>query len=95
MEDYVHRAAVVEVAKKIRQRHSPLCVTCDYEFSHGEWPAAVYCLRALTLNGENFSIICGGVCPQCVERPSNELLTAIADVLRRTKPDLVVAEGAA
>jgi hypothetical protein len=94
-DDSVHRTAVEGIAKRIRRRPAPLCTTCDYEFSHGEWPAAAYCMRALTLKSENFSIISGMICSQCVKRPPNELLTALADALRRMKPDIVVAEGMA
>ena len=56
-DDNLRMTAVAEAAKRVRRSPAPLCTTCDTEFSHGEWPAALYCLRALTLEGENFSTL--------------------------------------
>ena len=81
-DDDLRMTAVAEAAKRVRRSPAPLCATCDTEFSHGEWPAALYCLRALTLKSQNVSTLGGMICRQCVKRSPNELINAVANASR-------------
>ena len=92
-DDKVRLAVIREAARRAFRRPTPICGGCDHEFGYGEPPAALFCLRPLFPKGEAFTFLSGPICPRCLVRPADDLMTALVSYLREVKPDATLVEG--
>ena len=92
-DDKVRLAVIRESATRAFRRPTPVCGACDHQFSYGEPPAALFCLRPLFPKSEAFTVLSGPICPRCLVRPPDELMAALASYLREVKPDAILVEG--